>query len=36
LVGADEVAAMVAYLVSEAAGAVNGQALALDGGETTL
>lgn len=36
LVGADEVAAMVAYLVSDAARAVNGQALALDGGETTL
>lgn len=36
LVTADEVAAMVAYLVSEGAAAVHGQALALDGGETTL
>lgn len=36
LVSPHEVAAMVAYLVSDAAGAVNGQALAIDGGETTL
>lgn len=36
LVAPDEVAAMVAWLVSEAAAAVNGQALAIDGGETTL
>jgi NAD(P)-dependent dehydrogenase (short-subunit alcohol dehydrogenase family) len=36
LVAPHEVAAMVAYLVSEAAAAVNGQALAIDGGETTL
>lgn len=35
LVAPHEVAAMVAYLVSEAAAAVNGQALAIDGGETT-
>jgi 3-hydroxybutyrate dehydrogenase len=35
LVTPHEVAAMVAYLVSEAAAAVNGQALAIDGGETT-
>lgn len=35
LVAPDEVAALVAYLVSEAAAAVNGQALAIDGGETT-
>jgi NAD(P)-dependent dehydrogenase (short-subunit alcohol dehydrogenase family) len=36
LVHPDEVAAMVAYLVSDAAAAIHGQALALDGGETTL
>ncbi len=36
LVTADEVAAMVVYWVSAAAAAVHGQALALDGGETTL
>ena len=36
LVTPHEVAAMVAYLVSDAAAAVNGQALAIDGGETTL
>lgn len=36
LVAPDEVAAMVAYLVGDAAAAVHGQALAIDGGETTL
>lgn len=36
LVTPEEVAALVAYLASEAAAAVNGQALAIDGGETTL
>lgn len=36
LVAPHEVAALVAYLVSDAAAAVNGQALAVDGGETTL
>lgn len=36
LIAPREVAAMVAYLVSDAAAAVNGQALAIDGGETTL
>lgn len=36
LVTPAEVAAMVAYLVGDAAAAVNGQALAIDGGETTL
>jgi 3-hydroxybutyrate dehydrogenase len=35
LVAPAEVAAMVAYLVGDAAAAVNGQALAIDGGETT-
>ncbi|MCX4242897.1 SDR family NAD(P)-dependent oxidoreductase [Paraliomyxa miuraensis] len=35
LVAPGEVAAMVAYLVSDAAAAINGQALAIDGGETT-
>jgi NAD(P)-dependent dehydrogenase (short-subunit alcohol dehydrogenase family) len=36
LVAPAEVAAMVAHLVGDAAAAVNGQALAIDGGETTL
>ena len=36
LVRPDEVAAMVAYLCSPAAASVHGQALAIDGGETTL
>lgn len=36
LVTPDEVAAMVAYLASDAAAAITGQALAIDGGETTL
>ncbi len=36
LVAPAEVAAMVAYLVSEEAAALTGQALAVDGGETTL
>jgi NAD(P)-dependent dehydrogenase (short-subunit alcohol dehydrogenase family) len=36
LIAPHEVAAMVAYLVSDAAASVNGQALAIDGGETTL
>ncbi|MEM7159837.1 MAG: SDR family oxidoreductase [Myxococcota bacterium] len=35
LVDPAEVAAMVAYLASDAAAAVNGQTLAIDGGETT-
>lgn len=36
LVDPPEVAALVAYLASNAAGAITGQALAIDGGETTL
>jgi len=36
LVQPDEVAAMALFLVSDAAAAIHGQALALDGGETTL
>ncbi len=36
LVAPDEVAAMVAYLIGDGAAAVHGQALAIDGGETTL
>jgi 3-hydroxybutyrate dehydrogenase len=36
LVAPHEVAALVAYLVGDAAAAVHGQALAIDGGETTL
>jgi NAD(P)-dependent dehydrogenase (short-subunit alcohol dehydrogenase family) len=36
LVTPDEVAAAVAYLVSEPAAAVHGQAIPIDGGETTL
>lgn len=36
LIRPEEVAAMVAYLASEGAAAVTGQALAIDGGETTL
>lgn len=36
LVAPHEVAELVAYLVRDAAAAVNGQALAIDGGETTL
>jgi NAD(P)-dependent dehydrogenase (short-subunit alcohol dehydrogenase family) len=36
LVTPHEVAALVAWLVGEAAAAVHGQALAIDGGETTL
>ncbi|MEZ4450996.1 MAG: SDR family NAD(P)-dependent oxidoreductase [Nannocystaceae bacterium] len=34
LLGPEEVAGLVAYLASPAAGGVNGQALAIDGGET--
>lgn len=36
LVQPDEVAAMTNFLLSDAAAAIHGQALALDGGETTL
>jgi len=36
LVQPGEVAALTAYLVSDAAAAIHGQAIALDGGETTL
>ena len=36
LVRPDEVAAMVAYLISDAAAPIHGHSLALDGGETTL
>jgi NAD(P)-dependent dehydrogenase (short-subunit alcohol dehydrogenase family) len=36
LVRPDEIAGLVRYLVSDAAAAVHGQALAIDGGETTL